>query len=105
MHSGVTGQIRKTAVGRCLLFHINTGLFWIYGILTFFLVFLVSSFWLRSVTARILLSLVLALLAAFTLARPVHALFWRRFRNVWTDNYVIGVFLVAILLVTYASDV
>jgi signal transduction histidine kinase len=105
MHTGATGQIRKTAVGRWLLFHINTGLFWIYGVLTFWLAFSVSSFWFQSVPTRILLSLPPALLAAFTLARLIHALFWHRFRNVWMDNYVIGVFLVSILLVGYAHDV
>jgi signal transduction histidine kinase len=105
MHTGVTGQIRKAAVGRWLLFHINTGLFWIYGILTLWLAFSVSSFWFQNVATRILFSVPPALLAAFMLARLVHALFWHRFRNVWMDNYVIGVFLLAILLVGYAHDV
>ncbi|MGA2245743.1 MAG: hypothetical protein ABSH48_12145 [Verrucomicrobiota bacterium] len=105
MHTGVAGQIRRTAVGRCVLFHINTGLFWIYGVLTFWLAFEVISFWFKSAITSILLSLPLALFAAFRLARFLHALFWHRFRNVWMDKYVIGLFLVAILLVGYAHDV
>jgi hypothetical protein len=104
MHTGVIGQIRKTTVGRWLLFRINTGLFWIYGILTCALAFQVSGFWFESTTSRLLLSLPPALLAAFTLAHLVHALFWRRFHNVWMDSYVIGVLAVAILAVRYALD-
>jgi len=95
MHTGVTGLIRKKAAGRYLLYHINTGLFWIYGIVTFALAFSVSGFWIRSGGSRSLLSLPLALIGALMFAPLVHALFWRRFRNVWMDNYVIGVFLVA----------
>ena len=105
MHTGVTGQIRKTAAGRRLLFHINTGLFWIYGILTLVLAFSLSAFWIQSDGLRCLLSFPVALIGAFTLAPLVHALFWRRFRNVWMDNCVIVIFLVAWLLSEYAHDI
>jgi hypothetical protein len=100
-----TRQIRKTSAGRRLLYQINSGPFWIYGILTFILAFSLSGFWFQSVTTRLLLSFPLALLAAFTLPCLVHALFWKRWRNVWMDSYVGGAFLVAILLVGYARDV
>lgn len=105
MHTGVTGQIRKTAVGRWVLYHINTGLFWIYGILTFALAFSLSGFWIQSGRLRCLLSLPVALCGAFTLAQIIRALFWRRFRNVWMDNYVIAAFLAAWLLSKYAHDI
>ena len=105
MHTGVTGQIRKTRLGRFLIFHINTGLFWIYGILTFALAFSLSGFWIQSSHSRLILSVALALVAAFTFASIVHALFWRRFHSVWIDNYVIGVFLVAWLVSEYVHDI
>ena len=104
MHTGVSGQIRKTGLGRFVLFHINTGLFWIYGILTFALAFSLSGFWIQSSHSRLILSLSLALVAAFTFASMVHALFWRRFRNVWMDNYVIGIFLVVWLVSECVHD-
>jgi hypothetical protein len=105
MRTGFSVQIRKTAFGRFLLFHINTGIFWFYGVLTFWLVLSVSDFWLQSITSRRLLSLALALLVAFTLPGLVRALFWHRFRNVWMDSYVIILFFAAILLSDYLQDV
>ena len=105
MHTGITGQIRKTRVGRCVLFHINTGVFWIYGILTFWLVFSVSGFWLHDTAVRVLLSLPLALVAAFTFWQMIHAIFWRRFRNPWIDTFVMLAFVLVIFLVGYGRDV
>jgi len=105
MHTGVTGQIRKTHVGRLVLFHINTGLFWIYGILTFWLTFSVSGFWLQDVVLRLFLSLVPALIAAFTFAQIVRRIFWERFQSAWIHNWVIFTFIPAILLVSYGRDV
>jgi hypothetical protein len=104
MHRGITGKIRKTATGRFLLFHVNTGLFWIYGILTFLLAFSLSGFWILSGSSRCLLSIPIALISAFTLARLVHKFFWRRFQNAWMDNIVIVVLVAAWLLTLYVHD-
>jgi hypothetical protein len=105
MHTGISGLMRKMSIGRWLLFHINTGLFWIYGSLTFILVMLVSGFWLGDRIVQIFLSLTLALIMAFTSPQLVYGLLWRWFHNVWIANYVIGLFWVAILLALYAWDV
>ena len=99
MHTGITGQIRKTTVGRWLLFHLNTGLFWIYSILVFVLLFSLAASRIQSLSSRILLSLPIALLAGVGLPWLVRALLWKRYRNVWMDSYVIVVLAVAIAFV------
>jgi len=105
MHKGVAGWIRKATIGRWLLFHINTGLFWIYGVSTFWLAYSITSFCLHSTGLRILVSLALALFAAFTFAQFVRLLFWKRFHNIWMDIYIIGIFVLAILISYYMHDV
>ena len=104
MHTGVTGQIRRTRVGRSVLFHANTGLFWIYGGLAFWLAFSVSGFWIQAGSWRSPLSLLLALIAAFTVPRAVQATLWARFRSAWIHRYVIGALFLAILLSGYLHD-
>lgn len=104
MHAGVTGQIRKTAIGRWLLFHANTGLFWIYGILSFWLAFLLIEFWVHGTGLRLLMSFVIGLVGAFMLPWLVHVLFWNRFHCVWLDNYVIVIFFLAIVASGYVHD-
>jgi hypothetical protein len=105
MHTGLTGLIRKTRIGRGVLFHLNTGVFWIYGVLTFLLSFSVSGFWLQNTAIRVLLSLPPALVAAFTFWQMIHVIFWRRFRNPRMDTFVMLAFVLAIFLVGYGRDV
>ncbi|HEY4416843.1 MAG TPA: hypothetical protein VGO57_14220 [Verrucomicrobiae bacterium] len=98
MYTGITGQIRKTAFGRFMLHHVNTGLFWLYGIMTFALAFSLSGYWIHNGWWRCLISLPFALIAAFTFSEIVYAFFWRRFRNGWINNYVLFVLYVSFLL-------
>jgi hypothetical protein len=105
MHTTVTGRIRKTALGRLVLLHINTGPFWIYGALVFWLALSLSRFWIHGGSARCLLSSPLAIIAAFTMPRLVHATLWHWSRSAWIDGYVITAFLVAILLSGYLYDI
>ncbi len=89
MHHGLSGIIRKTALGRCLLFYVNTGAFWIHGFFTFLLAFSISGFWNESQRDRWLLSLPIATIAAVLFTGPVHDFLWLRFRKPWLDNYLI----------------
>ena len=80
---------------RSLLLSINTGLFWGYGLSVLALGFSLSRFWISSTAIRCLISVLVALAAAFFLPSLVRALCWERFRNRWMDNYVIMLILVA----------
>jgi hypothetical protein len=101
MHTGMTGQIRKSAVGRWFLFHINTGPFWIYGIATFLLTYSLIGFWCSNISLRAVWSLPVSLVGATALPSMVHMISRRR----WADTYVISAFVVALLVTEYAHDV
>ncbi len=105
MRTGLRSHIRKSAAGRCVLFHINTGLFWIYGVLVTWLSFLVAGFAVQSSTTRLLLALPIGLLAAFWMPQLIHLTLWRRFRSRWVDSYVINALFLAILLARYSLEV
>lgn len=107
MHTGITGLIRKTASGRRLLFQINSGPFWIYGILGFVITFSLGGLWIQDFRPLCLLSVLFALAAAFTLPALVCASFWRRvgIRSVWVHNALVCLVLAGMTFRLYCHDV
>ena len=88
-----------------MLLHINTGGFWIYGILVTWLSFLVAGFAVKSETNRLLLAFPIGLLAAFWMPQLIYLTLWRWFRNRWVDSYVMGLLFLATLLARYCLEV
>jgi hypothetical protein len=88
-----------------VLLHINTGLFWIYGLLVTWLSLLFAGFAVKSATNRLLLALPIGLLAAFRMPQLIYLTLRHRFRSRWVDSFAIGTLTLAILLVGYSLEV